>query len=203
MKNTVLVFGCKIFRLLFLIAFIGACDGGGGGGSSGNFELISSSSDASEVMDTITSAVDVTVNDLYGDTFTNTVSFGQTSGTATVNGFQTYDQYSCGLDCIRTDNYMEITIVFSNYVILDDIEISKGTVYFIKTNSSIQQGVYYSSSTSISLDSTEPVTVSAVEYWVSGVPTGVKDTVEFSGTSNSSISSLSGVLTTSSGTFSF
>jgi len=203
MKNIVPHFGYKVFRLFILIVFIAAC-GGDGGDSSGNFEPISSNSDASDVIDTITSAVNSIVYDISGDTFTNVISVGQTSGTATVNGYQTYDQYSCGLDCIRSDNYKELTIVFSNYVILDDIEISKGTVFFTYTHSSTQSGLNYYSSTSISMYSTLPVTVSAVSYWVSGVPTGVKDTIEFSGSSYSSISSLSGTLTTSSGaTFSF
>ncbi len=193
------------FKLLFvfIITFLTGC-GGGGGGQGGNFDSILSNGDAEDVINTITTAVDAVDSDISGSTFLNVTSPGQTGGSATVNGYKTYSQTSCGTDCISDTNYTEITIEFSNYIILDGIEISSGTVYYTETRTSRQSGLSYSSTTSISLSSYRPVVVSAVSYWYSGVPNGVKGTVDFSGTSSSTLMFLSGSLTTNlGGSFSF
>lgn len=144
---------------------------------------------------------DNVLGNLENGTFTDEVVTGL-SGTATVDGYESYTQSSCGDFCTEREYNAEVTIVFSNFTVnsaSNAVTTISGTIYYKDYDYSRQSGVSsYSSSRSYTIRSTSTIQyrMTADNEW------GYEDILTFSA-SGSNPYQPSGSMRTNSGTYFF
>jgi hypothetical protein len=194
------------FLTIATLVWMTGCGGGGTGDVTAFMHALQSDKDAKNFIQTLTSQSKAILQSMPSDPNNTTATHvinGTDGGTATVTGRTNSQDSNCGTDCTSTTVDEDYEISFDNYKNAAGT-ISSGKISYHHHHYNQQNGLNYSSTESYTIKSLTSVHAKIIEYTYEEEVHGLNDTVDFSGTSSSSLTNFTGTCTNEKGeTFSY